>query len=337
MKKILLSIILSIAVISTMLFPCTAQAIEPPNDTDLYAVNAYQNCIETGDMFFIAYGHIDYTSYPTDYYANDTFLLRLWDSTPTELASTQLFANPYFHGGYGKFMNTIYLSAADVTTLGLVWESAYNMTLEANPGVSWNGTAPSPASVAITWSGTGQSNRVIWIMLQLQAQWGYSLVDSGSLTAYGENYVISVCPYARYIMPTIFSSYQVQPTYNERTRSWTYAITLSNQWLGTWLDLTEWATITGIPAQWWYAIIWLLFMIGVIMLVIAMPSIAPGVTGQAITIPMIKNPKMIYYPAIIMIAFGGIIGFLPWLATIISGILLAINFTNQVWFKQGSP
>lgn len=327
-------IILLIFAITLAVIPFTViQAIAPPTAIHLYSVNAYQHTIESGDMLFIAYGAIDYTSYPTDYTANDSFLLRMFNGG-TELAATQLFANPYFHYGYGKFMCSLYFNAADATAASLVWGSAYTVNLEANPAISWNGTAPSVATIAVTWSGTGQAIRIQYIMSQLQAQWGISLLDAGTLTDEGTNYGVSVIPNLRYIAPTIFPSYTVTPTYKERSKNWfVYASTLSNQWAGTWLDLTTLSTAMNIPKVWLYGGIWLIFMCGIIFAAIEAPQL---ISNSPVVMPTAKNTKMIFYLVIILVFFGGISGFLPWISLAIIGFILILMIVNQIFFNRAT-
>jgi len=333
MKRFLILLSTILILISVILPFTTVSAIDPPTSIVLTSVNAYQDCLETGDMLFLGYGAINYGTYPTDYAASDTFLLRLFDTDgTTELASTVLYSNPYFHLGYGKFIQSFYFSATEVTSVGLVWNSAYTVKLSANPAISWNGTAPTPATVVPIWSGTGQANRIIYIVSQLQSSWGVSLIDSGTLTEYGEDYIVAVIPYARYLAPTIFASYTTTPVYHERSKNWfTYAITLRNQWIGTWMDLTDIATLTSIPAGWLYAGIWLVVMATIIFFAIEGPSLA---TNTGLVVPQAKNSKMIFYLVIILVAFGGITGFLPYLSTLLIGFILVLILINQIFFQK---
>ncbi len=291
----------------------------------LDVVNAYESTIEAGDQLYIYKFTIPYTSYPAET-ASQSFLARLFDvDGVTELGASTLYNNPYFHSGYGQGIISLYFSAADVATKSMVWGAAYTASLDGNPILSWNGNIPHITNT-ITWDTGGSTSvavRVISLALQFQSIWGLvvTLTDSGTLTSYGDNYFTGTIPNLRNIAPTIFTGYITTADFHERTYSLTYALTLRNQWIRTWLDLTALGTDWGVDAIWIYMWLWLIVLGGV----------DYGIVLLA------QSTKPLLYATLLMLTFGGLTGFLPWLAAIGAGAAIILLITEKLfWSKSGA-
>ena len=87
----------------------------------------FENVLEDGDMLVVAEGYVYYVVEPTDYTASEAFNFELLNTAGNvTLASTSLKA-------YGDRPISIYLSANQTTTLGLVSGTAYGIRIIGNP------------------------------------------------------------------------------------------------------------------------------------------------------------------------------------------------------------
>ena len=123
-------VILTAIIIGLMALP--VYAIANPDDitfgtgtTERYKI--FYNVRETGDVFIYAEGYVNYAILPTDYTANEAFILELRDTTN----STVLIARAL--ESYGDRPISIYLTAAQVTTLGITTGTSYWLRLSGNP------------------------------------------------------------------------------------------------------------------------------------------------------------------------------------------------------------
>ena len=91
-----------------------------------YAV-VFENVDETGDMLFLAEGFVDYASPPTDYDADEAFVLQV-RSTDN---ATVLLSRPL--ESYGERPISIYQTAAQVLSANLTSGSFYVMRISGNP------------------------------------------------------------------------------------------------------------------------------------------------------------------------------------------------------------
>lgn len=309
----------------TLLLSIPVLALQPPDSYSIDSVDAYTSLIETNDQLYLVKYTISYTTYPVES-AADTIMFRLRDTTGTIiLNATTPYNNIYFHTGYGQGIVSMYFSAADVATNNMTWMAAYTVTLEGNPGVSYNGTSPNATSLITAWwtdgAASALASRIIYFGTRFSTLWGYQLIDSGILTSYGENYFTSTIPNLRSLTPTIFSSYMQQWTRpGDRTFNMTNILTWRNQWIGTWLDLTVPAADWGIDAIWLYGMIWVIIMIAILYAFVK----------------FVQTTKPMLYLIGILIAFGTILGFLPWIALGLEILLLVVILVNALTYRQTS-
>lgn len=127
---------MAVLVIATPAFAITA-----PDSLTFVRYGVFYNVMETGDMFFTAEARVIYAVEPTDYTASEAFLFELVDTD----GSTTLSSVPITD--YGDRPIGIYLTAAQVTALGLVVGDGYYLRVTGNPLITF---APATVTPALT-------------------------------------------------------------------------------------------------------------------------------------------------------------------------------------------
>ena len=131
-KKLLISTLLAVIVFCIPAY--FALAISNP-DSITFGSGAYpekrvfENVLETGDMLITAEIYPYYAVEPTDYTADEAFIFELISVDET----TTIISRPIVE--YGDRPIGIYLSASQVTSLGIVSGTAYGLRLTGNPAV----------------------------------------------------------------------------------------------------------------------------------------------------------------------------------------------------------
>lgn len=138
--RIIVVVLISMA--NLLLLATPAFAINNPNNIDFGTgiakyYKVFYNVLETGDWLVAAEGYVNYAVEPTDYDPEEAFLFELVDTDAvTTLASKPLQA-------WGDRPIGIYLTATQVTTLGLTTGAAYVVRITPNPalfdGVNFGG------------------------------------------------------------------------------------------------------------------------------------------------------------------------------------------------------
>lgn len=319
--RITLSALL-ISLVGLLAFNRSALAIAPPTAISIDTVNAYGDLLEPNDQLYLVKLTVSYAAYPTET-ADQAYIVHLYNDSGNETGAVTLFNNPYFHTGYGQGVISLYYPSSYVTTYDMTWGSSVSVKLEGNPLLGWTGDLPSTTANVTTWTASGGSalgNRVLFLAMQLQSAWGatYLMVESGVLTSYGENYFLSTIPQLRLIAPTIFSGFVMPAEFHERTHGIAYALTLRNQWIGTWLDLTAVGTDWGVDPIWIYGLGWTAIIIGLCML----------------TVGVVRTSKHISWLVTIMVIFGIWGGFYSY---IIGGLLAVVcvgMLVNQLFYSK---
>lgn len=318
MRKILAFLMGIVALVS---FSVPAYAINPPSGTmTIDNVSVYGSVIEANDQLYLITFNIPYSTYPTET-AYDAYLVRVFSSANVNVGAAQLYNNQLFHNGYGKGAISVYFSAADVVSNTLTWGSAVTINLEGNPALSWNGSIPLAQSPITSWNLNGANAlgvRVLFLASQFGSAWGVSLASNSVLTSDGENYFTAIIPNLRTISPTIFSSFIQRSAYYPRTHGLAYAITLRNQWLGTWLDLTNVGADWGVDPIWFYGAIWVFL------------------TLVLVKVLMTLNLKKFLNGLIcIMIVLGTFAGFLSYVVGGLMALAMVLIMVNQIsWGKS---
>ncbi|MFA5152916.1 MAG: hypothetical protein WC554_10175 [Clostridia bacterium] len=129
------------AVVAVLVIATPAFAITAPDSLTFVRYGVFYNVMETGDMFFTAEARVIYAVEPTDYTASEAFLFELVDTD----GSTTLSSVPITD--YGDRPIGIYLTAAQVTALGLVVGDGYYLRVTGNPLITF---APATVTPALT-------------------------------------------------------------------------------------------------------------------------------------------------------------------------------------------
>lgn len=133
MKKQLSLCFLMLYLFFILLIPLSAvQAVAtlPISITIEYA-KAFENVHEMGDMLFMCRYNIVYEAIPAEL-ASELFILALTNSS----TGAVIVHNRVPEDGYGNNIQTLYLSAAEVTAKGVSWEgTSYNLSVMTNPTV----------------------------------------------------------------------------------------------------------------------------------------------------------------------------------------------------------
>lgn len=132
MKHKIISAVM-LAMLSICLIAMPVLAIGNPDETIAFGTGTtptykvFYDVLETGDWLVLAEGYVQYDTTPTDYDADEAYLFELIDTdNTTTLASTTLKS-------YGNRPISIYLTAAQVTALGLTTGTGYIIRITGNP------------------------------------------------------------------------------------------------------------------------------------------------------------------------------------------------------------
>lgn len=252
MKKIRLILALLIALVLMIpAIPVYADTPDPDSDPTIESFNVYRNLRETGDWLLVIYANIPYATIP-DTPVTSTFIWRMIDVDGiTELGDTVGYA--YNEDGYGYNVYSMYWSAAEVTALGMVWNTAYTVRLSGNPAVFddppiYNYTLAIGDYSSLTVTADVQdelADRLLVIAGELDIHWGnvgafsyLSLLTEAEvgtvLSAYGESFYRGAIYGVQSLAPGMFSV--IIRNLDVTDRSWTdnYTTNLTNQWDGTW-------------------------------------------------------------------------------------------------------
>lgn len=120
--------LLLMCLLSSLLISERAEAIAPPVSIQIKYSHVFRNVHEMGDMIFICRYFLEYYVEPTED-SSEAFLMGIRETQTGKLAPQ--WGLPV--DGYGHNIAVIYVSAAKVTDLGLVWAGDYSMVITSNP------------------------------------------------------------------------------------------------------------------------------------------------------------------------------------------------------------
>jgi hypothetical protein len=277
--------------------PVGATAPAPPDTITIPTAEVFQNIYQPGDILIIFEHNIGYTTTPVpNYVASDLFYTRLMDTNGTTILTTT--PKPLLNYQYN--MSAFYFTAADVTSLGLVWGHAYYVEID---GTNLFSPLLTPVQYQLDptkWiTGTNaascgyvQSYLINRVVLNLQQHNGIQYISSSSngaiLNTNGRNLVLSAIPYLDTPIPQLFqlSTQQISVTQPVATGGLQTNLTLTNQ-LGTALatSFTNFGTLLHISGQ-QVAMGWILLCC---LIVISIVFLATGnIVGASIcSLPMV--------------------------------------------------
>lgn len=236
--------------------PVYAQTADPDSTPTIDSINMYRNLLETGDWLVLIYANIPYATPPSTP-VNETFIWSLVDSdNVTELGSTVGYAynvGTHDDDGFGYNLWSMYFTAANVTSLGMVWgTTSYSARLAGNPAVFhtppiYNYGITSGDYSTLTAMADVQAElaaRILTIADELDNRWGlttaFSLLTQNEtatvLSVYGEAFFRGAIHGLQAFAPSVFSV--VIRIIDIDPRTWTdnYTTNLTGQWSGTWAE-----------------------------------------------------------------------------------------------------
>lgn len=300
-----------------------------PSAIEINSVDVYDNAIETGDMMFFTDYTLTYTVTPTEP-ISDTFFVKLYDSLGVEIVAVTPYA--FFENGYNRGIVVMYFTAAEVTSLGLVWEDPYEMRIMGNPSASWTGTPPIPVSstyTTFTWRLTHPVSTQRGVIAQriqsfaqtLTAAWAdtnYVLytIQSGSiyLTSVGQAYFSIVVPYLTTIAPNILQNVQVTQTIIKRDNSgssWQTSIDAFTHDTVFEKPRLYLGTLFGVSGRMVTGVLWLIAMLFIIYKAAKMVnSYKPA---MLLSFPLLVFGCLVgWMPVLVGLGFGFFCGVLTW-------------------------
>jgi len=316
--------VLAVTVLVLMLIPpITVLAIADPDvGPTIENVDIYRHCLEEDDLLILAQYYVDYTVLPTET-ISQSFIGRFMDGA-VELTNVEPYA--YNRKGYGHGAFSMYLSADEVTALGITWEGVYTIRFSGNPTLAWPGVPPSVSATTFTWHSTTTlratelllSSKVITIANSLSGYWSVALtVDTHSgvkLSSSGEQYFVNTIPNLRVMTPGVFPAGIEAPEYEEEDYTQSYRDTLLGRWDGTMAGraLNNFATWTTLPLTVAKGLIWLVIT-GLVMYFMALAA---------------KDLRLALFLGLLMMPLGNVIGMLSLTFTIVCalGCVLALGY-----------
>ena len=198
-------------------------AIEAPTEFRILNSYAYHNAFEDGDMLFLTKFTLSFDSTPSQSLGS-AYVARLLSSGDEELATTAPASTVNTDGegtilGYGDAVASFYLSADEVTALGMTWADADNrVIIQGSPSV-YTGSLPTASSTSISYRDDTQTQAlleqdILTITQELDEVWLIDLIDRTSassdlLNATAVDYWLRVQGDLNLMAPNIFPSIQL--------------------------------------------------------------------------------------------------------------------------------
>lgn len=325
MRSALKSIFWLMVLLIVVVLPATpALAIADPDTLSLDSVYVYRHCLENNDQLYLGEYTCDYSSNPAEN-ITQAFICRLMNGS-TELGAVAPYT--YFDDGYDQGIFAIYFSSADAPS----WSGSYTMKIEGNPALSWSGDPPSASTSTFdSWSSSTSiaetqnelASRILYLADKLELAWSVNLIETEGGASYlasaGETYFVNSIEFLQLMAPGAFSGLQIDPDWETRDFSQTYANQLANSVTSTPLDVGDVGDDFGISQMWTSSI---LYMVGA---GVALFFVARW-TGS------LKPVSLLLIPIIVV---GALIGMIPLVAAVITGFL-AVAITVFVLFYSPS-
>ena len=238
----------SIAICLSILTICgqanTALAIGNPTSVEFGSgtnkyYKVFENVLETSDMLFVAEGYVNYTVEPTDYTAEEAFIFEVLNTAGNETIISRSLVD------YGDRPISIYLTAAQKTSLGVVSGTAYKLRIRGNPSIfasqtgnSVNATLAGEDYINQSLSGNTTTtnllrNFMILMAIAIEAEDvptdSYLTISQGItyLSSEGANIFLAGVPFLDSMCPVLFVNAVESLSDDQPTSTGAYAITLS--------------------------------------------------------------------------------------------------------------
>ncbi len=292
-----------VVAIAFMVATPSAQAQTSIPDPDFMQIKntfAYEGTIEATDILYVMHYEIDYSTLPGPL-ASEAFMFRLMDGV-SELRSATPFA--FVNDGYSEGVISIYFTAAEVSTLGIVFgaSSGYTVRLQGNPNVF--SVPPVVESSSINYRSTlfttsELKDDVEAMARDLETDWAAFTTPNISLlqattagnvfTSDGEDYFTNAILDLILMVPDLFTGRAIAPEFPERQFDLTFRDQLLQFWDSTAFGTTAqtFSDTFGLPRSLVYMFAVLVFMVFIAaMVVLATKSTALVPATVAVIFPM---------------------------------------------------
>src|SRR3990167_8397792 len=345
MKRLLAVVLLFLLAASpvaaaTVPAPVTHGSYNPiaaPSVHTLDAVYAYRNALELNDWLLIGVYTTTFAATPSEGGIDITFVARLMAGA-TEYANDTAY--PYKDDGYNEGIFSIYLSAAEVSSLGLTWGGAYEMIWQGNPSFTWTGGIPTVFNNTFTWydggtvaaTSTAIGVRIRLLAAQLETTWADATIDlrttmSGTavLSSQGSDYFTQSIANLITIQPNLFGDSTSGATYIDQPSTTSYLNTLRTRLVGTPFDMTSAADDWGLSTIWFSSIMWLIAsLIAAVIVIGASYQTGAGNRSYEFAWPIF----------LLMLLAGAYAGFLEPLVAVFALAIMVLLFIFRFVYEQ---
>ena len=253
-----LGILLMVAMV-VFVFAITAitntWASHVPDNVSIFSAQCFGGLIETGDILCLTRYNIEYTVVP-DEPVEDSFLNNFISST-TDAHLRSSVPQQFVNSGYGHGVVSVYFSAADAVSEGVVWAAAHQSEIQGN---AIHFASPPLVSDAYVWVAQTSSHdelavHIIEIASDIvnEPEWdGKQLISTTEsavfLTDDGETYFVTAIPQLRTMTSKLFSIGISIPEGDNLTYDNSYQTLLDNQWNAAAFSTTFANLAADIPA-----------------------------------------------------------------------------------------
>jgi len=326
-----------------LLFATPVYADTPLPDSDptitggSLGIDVYQNVLETADLFMLVYMNIPYATTPDDPVSSTYSVSFRSADGLTLFGATSGFAynvGTYTGNGYGYNVYSIYLSAAEVTALGIVWGDGYQLRLSGSPAFFlappvYNYTVDPGdynASGVDTVKGVIAA-RIIEIATDINTRWGLTAIyylteenETGTnLSIYGEALFRGAVRGVQAIAPDAFAVAINAIDYTERTWTTNYTDAVSSQYDGTWIQTSREAGAALFDAS--YDLLTVILMVGLgVGLIIANIMLSSDFWNALIDVS-------------VLMVFAARLDFYDFFFLLLIGAIASIYIARTVWFR----
>jgi hypothetical protein len=254
MNKIrILAFLLYIGAFVLAAIPVSADTANPDSAPTITTMAVYRELAEPGDILYIWESNIPY-AVPPSTKESETFIWRLIDTDGTTVLGTAT-GYSFNDDGYGYNVYSMYFPAADVTSLGVTWGTAYTLRLSGNPTVfvtppEYNYTVLAAYYTSETAHAENQealAAKILDLAFDLNSRWGLTgsniltlEMETGTvLSLIGEDFFRGAVRGLQTMAPAAFRF--ILADLNVPDRSWndSYATALENQYAGSWIEAAK--------------------------------------------------------------------------------------------------
>jgi hypothetical protein len=328
-NKKALTIIFSIVLVSVFFFSVPASAVSNPDGIAIYSYEAFENIFEDGDMLFVAYYNVEYSSEPSED-ADYTFSFNLY----SENGTTLLLSRPLNY--YQCNVISIYASTEQVIDMGLVYGNSYVLKIAGNPSFFSSLTEGLNIITRTLSSGNWNTDDVVTakehlkeycidIASELESDWGITLLTTTTegdqvLNVSGTIAFSDAIPNLQYAIPNLFYLSSSFVIINKQSSNLTMAneSTIENK-LGTQISdaFAGIGEFLGISEQ-------LTAGLWIMLLILSIASIVFLASGNS------TGAIVLCIPLVIM---GGYLGAIPWTVIFTIGFLVIAYTFYFLWLR----